>query len=143
MPDVDDLQAELDGVVLGDLPDDLSSGLKSMVAGIQTEIDSQRSQLPRAAAGREGVRHAIFWLKIAVDSARLNKKIRDKIAEFNKQFEQERGDAQSRADIALLERMLKDSRDYERDVLEQSALSILKTPEDLGLSDDNTSGFRM
>ncbi|WP_323228744.1 hypothetical protein [Xanthomonas floridensis] len=141
--DIDDLQAELKGIDLGDLPDDLSSGLRGMVAGIQAEIDSQRSQISRAAPRPDGVRHAIFWLKLAVDSARLNKKIRDKIAEFNRQLEQERGDAQTRADIALLERMITDSRDYERDVLEQSALSINRTPEDLGLSDDSTSSLRM
>ncbi|MBO9766517.1 MULTISPECIES: hypothetical protein [Xanthomonas] len=143
MSDIDDLQAELHGIVLDDLPDDLSSGLKAMAVGIQAEIDSQRSQILRAAPSLQGARYAIFWLKIAVDSARLNKKIRDKIAEFNRQLEQKSGDAQSKSAIALLEKMITDSRDFERDVLEQSALSINRTPDDLGLSDDSTSGFKM
>ncbi|AZR23484.1 hypothetical protein [Xanthomonas vasicola] len=143
MINIDDLQAELDGIGLADLPDDLSAGLRGMLAGIQSEIDAHRSQMPRAAASLEGVKHAIFWLKLAVDSARLNKKIRDKAAELNKQLKQESGNAQSRSDIALLEKMLADSRYYERDVLEQSALSINRMLDDFDLGDESASVFRM
>lgn len=143
MINLDDLQAELDGVGLGDLPDDLSPGLRGLVVGIQAEIYAHRSQLPRAAASLEGVKRAIFWLKIAVDSAHSNKKIRDKLGVLNRRLVQEPDNAQCRSDVALLEKMFVDSRAFERDVLEQSALSINRMPDDFSLDEDDTSGFRV
>ncbi|UXA66009.1 hypothetical protein [Xanthomonas prunicola] len=140
---IDELQASLDGISLEDLPDDLASGLRSMVDGIQREIAAQRSSVPRASPSLESVKYAILMLRIAVDSARLNKKISDKVAELCKRLKQDADNKQLNEDVSLLEKMIFDSRPFERDLLEQAALAIHKMPDDFELSDDSTSGFRM
>ncbi|KGU41860.1 hypothetical protein [Xanthomonas citri] len=142
MSEIDDLQNELNRIDWKGLPTEMLESLSAVADGIQAEIDAHRSAPLEARATIAGIRNAIFWLRTAVDLARLHRTIEKKAAEWQKQLK-ETLEETVRQDVERAEQMVSESKALIDSLTRQAALAANRMPSEPEPDDEASPGLRM